>query len=140
MLENWCWTPSQLRSLSRHYSSLSSEYFKSWEKQAEGRPKAPEKIPNKMIESLVKAKNVNSALFTLRQLHLGIFDMTVHEPRSHEAIKNLNISAIHNSLRKEIWQIDGPEVLGQGYEWGHGQASFGHLMDSYDAGYYSYLR
>jgi len=56
MLENWCWTPSQLKSLSRHYSSLSSEYFKSWEEQADGKSKPPEQIPDEMIGSLIRAK------------------------------------------------------------------------------------
>lgn len=41
-----------------------------------------------MIESLIRAKYVNSAMFNLRQLHLDIFDMTVHEPDSHEVIYN----------------------------------------------------
>jgi metallopeptidase MepB len=87
----------------------------------------------------MRTKYVNGALFHLRQLHLGIFDMIVHQPESHETIKNLNISAEYNNLRKEMLQIDGPEVLGQSDEWGHGQANFGHLMGDYDAGYYSYL-
>ncbi|KAL1969834.1 hypothetical protein VTN77DRAFT_7343 [Rasamsonia byssochlamydoides] len=140
MLENWCWTPSQLKSLSRHYSTLSPEYFKSWEEQAPAvTPKPPEKIPDELIENLIRTKHVNDALFNLRQLHFGIFDMTVHEPESHEAIEKLNISETYNKLRKEISQIEGPEVLGEGNEWGHGEATFGHLMGGYDAGYYGYL-
>ncbi|KAI9732964.1 MAG: hypothetical protein M1818_007397 [Claussenomyces sp. TS43310] len=138
MLENWCWEPSVLKSLSRHYSSLSSEYLKSWEEQAEEKSGPPEKIPDEMIESLIRAKHVNVALSTLNQLHLSIFDMTVHEPESHEAIEKLNISARYNTLRKELSPIDGPEVS-EGDEWGHGQANFGHLMGDYDAGYYGYL-
>jgi metallopeptidase MepB len=140
MLENWCWEPSSLKTLSRHYSSLSLEYFKAWEEQAEGKSKPPEKILNGMIESLIGAKHVNGALSNLNQLHLGIFDMMVHEPESHEAIEKLNISARYNTLRTELLQINGPEVLGQGDEWGHGQANFGHLMGDYDVGYYGYLR
>ena len=35
MLENWCWTPSQLKALSRHYSTLSSEYLEAWKGAAE---------------------------------------------------------------------------------------------------------
>ena len=33
MLENWCWTPSQLKALSHHYSSLSPEYEAAWREQ-----------------------------------------------------------------------------------------------------------
>ena len=66
--------------------------------------------------------------------------MTVHEPADHAAIENLDISEKYNLLRKEISQLDGPEVLGEGYKWGNGQATFGHLIGGYDAGYYGYLR
>lgn len=146
MLENWCWTPSQLKSLSRHYSSLSPEYMKAWGEQAAASqggstPAEPaEKIPDELISNLIKTKHVNDALFNLRQLHFGIFDMTVHEPESHDAIEKLKISEKYNHLRKDIVQIDGPEVLGEGYAWGNGQATFGHLIGGYDAGYYGYLR
>lgn len=140
MLENWCWTPSQLKSLSRHYSTLSEDYRKSWEEASAtpGTP-APERIPDDVIESLIRTKHVNDALFNLRQLHFGIFDMTMHEPSSHDAIESLNPTVTYNTLRKEISQIEGPEVLGEGDEWGNGQATFGHLMGGYDAGYYGYL-
>ncbi|RFU26765.1 hypothetical protein B7463_g9574, partial [Scytalidium lignicola] len=139
MLENWCWEQSTLKLLSRHYSSLSPEYFKAWEEQAKEKSEPPRKIPDKMIKSLIRAKHVNSALSNLNQLHLGIFDMMVHEPESHKAIEKLNISLRYNTLRKELLPIDGPEVLGLGYEWGHGHANFGHLMGDYDVGYYGYL-
>lgn len=146
MLENWCWTPSQLRSLSRHYSTLSPEYLAGWQeahqkrsggKTATGPPS--ERIPDEVIANLIRTKHVNEALFNLRQLHFGIFDMTVHEPSSHAEIDALPISRTYNSLRKEITLLDGPEALGEGEEWGHGEATFGHLIGGYDAGYYGYL-
>lgn len=143
MLENWCWTPSQLKALSKHYSSLSPEYLKAWEEQAgadEAASKPAEKIPDELISNLIKTKHVNDALFNLRQLHFGIFDMTVHEPETHDAVEKLKISELYNDLRKEISQLEGPEVLGEGSAWGNGQATFGHLMGGYDAGYYGYLR
>ena len=154
MLENWCWTPSQLRSLSRHYTYLSEDFRAAYEadstatadtknasqKAVQTRKQPPERIPDDLIEKLVRTKHVNDALANLRQLHFGIFDMTIHEPESHEAIEARNMSETYNRLRKEIVHMDGPEVLGQGYGWGNGQATFGHLMGGYDAGYYGYLR
>lgn len=140
MLENWCWTPSQLKALSRHYSTISPEYAKAWRESAPDAVKQPEeRIPDNLIANLIKTKNLNGALFNLRQLHFGIFDMTVHEPKNHAWIENLQISETYNHLRKDISKLDGPEVLGEGDDWGNGQATFGHLMGGYDAGYYGYL-
>jgi metallopeptidase MepB len=95
MLENWCWTPSQLKSLSSHYES-----------------KQP--IPDEQIEKLIATKHVNDALFNLRQLHFGIFDMTVHQPESRQWLEELDISKLYNDLRAEISGLKGPEALGQG--------------------------
>lgn len=141
MLENWCWTPSQLKSLSHHYSYLSPEYEVAY-KETPGAFEAPEeRIPDELIKNLIKTKHVNDALFNLRQLHFGIFDMTVHEPKSHEEVENLKVSETYNKLRKEIAKLDGLEVLGDAtdWAWGNGQATFGHLIGGYDAGYYGYL-
>ncbi|OJJ42706.1 hypothetical protein ASPZODRAFT_104793 [Penicilliopsis zonata CBS 506.65] len=144
MLENWCWTPSQLKSLSRHYATLSPEYLTAWQEQqsTQDNPTAttpPQHIPDEVIDKLIRTKHVNDALFNLRQLHFGIFDMKVHQPASHAEIEALPISATYNTLRKQITQMDGPEALGRGDEWGHGEATFGHLIGGYDAGYYGYL-
>lgn len=94
MLENWCWTSSQLRSLSNHYKTGS-------------------KIPDDLIEKLISTKHVNDALFNLRQLHFGIFDMTVHSPASHEELEKLDASQLYNDLRAQICGLKGPEVLGE---------------------------
>ena len=130
MLENWCWTPSQLKSLSHHYSYLSPEYEVAY-KETPGALEVPEeRIPDDLIKNLIKTKHVNDALFNLRQLHFGIFDMTVHEPKSHEEVENLKVSETYNKLRKEIAKLDGLEVLGNAnnWAWGNGQATFGHLI------------
>jgi metallopeptidase MepB len=140
MLENWCWTPSQLKSLSKHYSYLSTDYKASFEEESSTKSQPPETIPDDLIDSIIKTKHVNDALFNLRQLHFGIFDMTVHSPKDHAEIENLEISKLYNKLRKEISKLDGPEIQGSDWDWGHGQATFGHLIGGYDAGYYGYLR
>ncbi|KAK4152326.1 hypothetical protein C8A00DRAFT_44586 [Chaetomidium leptoderma] len=120
MLENWCWTPSQLKSLSNHYES--------------GNP-----IPDDLIEKLIATKHVNDGLFNLRQLHFGLFDMTVHTPKTHEELEKMDVSKLYNDLRVQISQIKGPEAQGEPSTWGNGQATFGHLIGGYDAGYYGYL-
>jgi len=120
MLENWCWTPSQIKSLSKHYET-------------------GKQIPDDLIEKLVATKHVNGALFNLRQLHFGLFDMTVHSPKSHEELEKLDVTEVYNQLRADIAGLKGPESLGQGHKWGNGQATFGHLIGGYDAGYYGYL-
>lgn len=139
MLENWCWTPSQLKALSKHYSTLSDDYYQEWKSSSDSTSKPSETLPDDLIQKLLKTKNLNGALFNLRQLHFGTFDMTVHEPKDHAEIENLKISELYNHLRKDISKLDGPEVFGEGDNWGNGQATFGHLMGGYQAGYYGYL-
>ncbi|KAK8105518.1 peptidase family M3 [Apiospora kogelbergensis] len=120
MLENWCWTPSQIKALSSHYET--------------GQP-----IPDDLIEKQIATKHVNDALFNLRQLHFGIYDMKVHAPENHETIEKMDLTKLYNELRAELCGFAGPETFGQGYNWGSGQATFGHLIGGYDAGYYGYL-
>jgi metallopeptidase MepB len=136
MLENWCWTPSQLRSLSHHYSYLSPEYEAAYFESSGEKNKPSERIPDELITSIINTKHVNDALFNLRQLHFGMFDMAVHEPASHDDIEKLDITQLFNKLRHDISQLDGPEALDSkgDWSWGNGQATFGHLIGGYDAG------
>lgn len=61
MLENWCWLPEQLKSMSAHY-------------------KTGEPLTDDLIASIVKSKNVNQGLFSLRQLFFGLFDSESFSP------------------------------------------------------------
>ena len=94
MLENWCWTPSQLKALSNHYQT-------------------GEKIPDELIEKQISTKHVNDALFNLRQLHFGIFDMAVHSPATHEELEKMDPGGLYNDLRTQIAGLKGPEALGE---------------------------
>ena len=119
MLENWCWTPSQLKALSHHYSWLSPEYEAAWRERADKDQSRPEKqLPDELIENLIKTKHVNDALFNLRQLHFGIYDMTIHEPKSHAEVESFDFSEMYNRLNREISHFDSPAQLGQSYKWG----------------------
>ncbi|QPG94697.1 hypothetical protein C2857_006748 [Epichloe festucae Fl1] len=120
MLENWCWTPSVLKFLSRKWDTN-------------------DKIPDDMIEKLIKTKNFNSASANLRQLFFGIFDMTIHTPKSHEEAENMPIAKIWSELRREITGLKGAEELGEETDYDHRYAGIGHFVNGYDAGYYGYL-
>ncbi|KAE9978222.1 hypothetical protein EG327_007471 [Venturia inaequalis] len=138
MLESWCWEPTFLKKLSRHYSYVSSESLLDWNNKndTEGASQPPEQIPDELIDRLVRTKYVNSALFYLRQVALGTFDMEIHQPPSQDACKSLDIAVRYSELRRSIEQYGGLEGKGK---WGQGVANWGHIMGEYHAGYYSYL-
>jgi len=138
MLENWCWEPKQIKALGQHYSSLSPEYEQAWRDSAKASKSDPlpaKVMPDDLVANIIKTKHVNEALFTLRQLHFGTFDMAVHSVKSHEEVKALDPTYLYNKMRADIMPMTGPEDL----HWGNGQATFGHLMGGYDAGYYGYM-
>ncbi|KAG8531712.1 uncharacterized protein KY384_003344 [Bacidia gigantensis] len=140
MLENWCWTPGQLKYLSHHYSYISPEYKQAWKESAGKDAEQPEEtLPDDLVDKLVKSKHVNDALFNLRQLHFGIFDMTIYQPESHIQVEQWKYAELYNKLGWEIQHIDSPAQLGEGWDWGHGHTTFAHIISGYDAGYYGYL-
>lgn len=110
MLENWCWDSKILKSLSKHV-------------------KTGEQIPDETIKSMVDSKNVNAALFNLRQIFFGWFDMTVHTDKDPGSIDSTELWA---TLRPEITLVPSLEGV-------YPVATFGHIMGGYDAGYYGYL-
>ncbi|CCE63486.1 hypothetical protein TPHA_0E03970 [Tetrapisispora phaffii CBS 4417] len=115
MLEFWTWNKNELLSLSKHY-------------------KTGEKIPESLLESLIATKHVNGALFALRQLHFGLFDMKVHTTTDDNQIDNMDLVQLWNGLREEISLVENGDEMNKGYD------SFGHIMsDSYSAGYYGYM-
>ena len=63
--------------------------------------------------------------------------MRMHNIPSPGAVENIDPTIEYNRLRTDISGLDGPE--GGDLEYANGQATFGHLMGGYDAGYYGYL-
>ena len=63
--------------------------------------------------------------------------MKVHSPSTHAEAEAFKLSELYNNLRTEISGLKGPEGLRA--DWGSGEATFGHLVGGYDAGYYGYL-
>lgn len=110
LLEYFCWDEKLLTDLSKHY-------------------KTGESMPSDLIKSLISSKNVNGAMFNLRQLHFGLFDMALHTSETGE----VDVDKLWNDMREEICLISNGGVDFKGY------GSFGHLMGGYASGYYGYL-
>ncbi|KAL8280846.1 hypothetical protein RQP46_006850 [Phenoliferia psychrophenolica] len=110
MLENWCWTPAQLKSMSSHYL----------------RP--DEKLPDELIESIVKSKCAGQGLFNLRQIFHARYDMLVHTAKSDQ-----DLTKLWCDLREQVSLVTtNGEYIG-------GQSGFAHIVGGYEAGYYGYL-
>ena len=106
-MENWTWRPEILRRFARHFQT--------------GEP-----IPDRLVEQLVAAKNLNIALLALRQATFGLLDMWLHDEAPE---KDLDV----------ILQRATDVSLFPPHEGTFFPASFGHLLAGYDAGYYGYL-
>lgn len=110
LLENWAWQPQVLKKISAHY-------------------KTGETLPDGLISSLVKSKNVGVAVAFLRQNFLGQYDLALHTAAERVDSTKLYAQMMHN--------ISGIPMTKGTYP----QASFGHIMsltDPYDVGYYVY--
>jgi thimet oligopeptidase len=83
-------------------------------------------LPKELLEKLLNAKLVNIAIFYLRQLSFGFIDMEYHTS------KKVDSTAVYHRIAKDVMMIPLQEGTMP-------QASFGHLMGGYDAGYYGYL-
>ena len=139
MLEHWCWLPDRMKSLSKHYSYLSSEYTTAWEAQANGAPQPPERIPDEMIEALMNTKRVYGAQFHMQNIALAMFDMRVHEPESRPALEAMDMAAEYSRLRAELTGLEGFEAIGEA-RLEQRRPSFLHMVASdYDAGCTGYL-
>jgi thimet oligopeptidase len=105
MLEHWVWRPEVLASFSRHVDS--------------GEP-----LSKSLLDSMIAAKNLDSALVIARQLYFAELDIAYHLQGAQK-----DTTAIATELHP-ISGFPAPEGT-------HWQSGFGHLF-GYDAGYYGY--
>ena len=108
------------------------EYF-TWDKNvldsfaADYRDPA-KKIPDETLAKLKEADLATKASWYRRQLSFAIMDLKLHMPLTADQKANLNGYA--NSILDEVFlPSDSSSAM---------LASFGHLFDGYDAGYYGY--
>ncbi|MBR3631886.1 MAG: Zn-dependent oligopeptidase [Elusimicrobiaceae bacterium] len=89
--------------------------------------KTGETLPDETIEKMIAAKNFGAGGAYLRQNFFAQYDMTLHT-----APKTLDTTQTYIKMTKKI---RGLPLTKNTYP----QASFGHIMGGYDAGYYGYL-
>lgn len=107
MLENWAWDKEVLAHISGHYQTDA-------------------KLPEEMLENLVRAKKFMVAYATMRQMILASFDM------------NLHTQGIEGELNEEYAQMVAHYTKVSLPKNQLFLAGWGHLM-GYDAGYYGYM-
>lgn len=84
-------------------------------------------LPDGLIDALVRSRYVDDAYDYTGQIFYSEVDMAYHSSGPH-----VDTSAVWDKLETQLQPL--PPVAGI-----HPQASFGHLMGGYDAGYYGYL-
>ncbi|KAJ5653737.1 hypothetical protein N7490_000740 [Penicillium lividum] len=132
MLENWCWTPSVLHSLSRHYTYTSIQEREIYLRSHDQLP--DEKPPIEIFERLAASRAVDQACQMLNQRHFTLYDLTINDS---DLVTELSV--LFNQLRTECTSLIGPESHGKDYRWGSGQASSTPFFQNYAAGYYVYF-
>ena len=106
IMEHWTWRADVLKRFARHHLT--------------GEP-----IPTELVDQLVAARNLNKAVFQLRQMQYGWWDQEIH------AGPDRDLDAIYTA-GSEITMLPPHEGT-------FALASFGHIMGGYDASYYGYM-
>lgn len=68
MLENWCWMRGVLKDVSCHYTTLCPQYLEKWQEEHPGLEAPWPRIPDQLVDDLVKSREHNRALWFLGQL------------------------------------------------------------------------
>ncbi|KAH9221456.1 hypothetical protein DL95DRAFT_402809 [Leptodontidium sp. 2 PMI_412] len=121
MLENWCWTPSFLKSLGQHYSYTSLGHLAMW-KGSSTDTQPPEIIPDEMVTGIVGSKYCGEPSFLLGQ--------------DTETAKSMDLTREYNEMVREIQMFNVPRYRA---DWASPFVLSSHFMEEYDAGCYSYL-
>jgi thimet oligopeptidase len=89
--------------------------------------KTGESLPKRLLDQMIAAKHANEGIYWSRQLFFSLADM-----KFHSSGEKVDTTAVWNALAPEVFLMTEPAGSAA-------QATFGHLMGGYDAGYYGYL-
>ncbi len=109
MFENWVWQPAVIERISGYYADPSK------------------KLPPNVLQKMIAVKNLDAGIVNLRQMLFAQVDMDYHTR-----------STVSDPTK--IWAKDARKIaLMPIAPDTHPEASFGHIMGGYDAGYYGYM-
>lgn len=112
-MENWCYRPEILKSLTGHVET--------------GEP-----LPEHYLEKIIQAKNFRAASAMLRQLNFGMLDMTLHHEYDPDADDTASIFDIQEEIARKTSVMEPSKE-------NRFLCSFSHIFaGGYSAGYYSY--
>ena len=108
-MENFCWEWSVVEPMTEH--ALTGE-----------------RMPKSLFDRMLKARNYQSGLQTLRQVEIALFDMQLHS----QATPVQDVQALFSGIKAQVSVIPSPA-------WVRSAHSFSHIFSGgYAAGYYSY--
>ncbi|KAI0120730.1 hypothetical protein BJ170DRAFT_161852 [Xylariales sp. AK1849] len=134
MLENWCWIPDELSSISMHYSHLHPEFAREWKFEHGKKDLPPAKLPRETATKVAASRAVDLALSSLRQIVYAEFDMFAHGDRE---ISEEELKQWWHVNQEDIGLIPGSKEMAN--HPGHGFATTVHFIEGSASNYYSYL-
>lgn len=108
-LEEWAMDPDILLSLSGHYKDPSK------------------KVPPELLEQVIPVRDA-----FIGNYYAGLLVNTLEDMEYHTAPGPVNATEVSRRIYNDIYGLSQPGGI-------HQPATFGHIMDDYDAGYYGYL-
>jgi len=111
MHESFMWSPEFLTGISRHVET-------------------GEKIPDDLLKQIIASKNFMTGMGLVRQISLGMFDMTIHSEKFDAGA----------DLAKTFAEISDEYDVAPAAKFERFANNFKHIFDGgYDVGYYSYM-
>lgn len=87
------------------------------------------RLDDGLVHNPARTNQCRAVQDRLKELLFATYDMLVHAPSSHTALEMLNLTELFNKTRSEFYKVRGGEVLGEGWEWCHGQTIFRNILN-----------
>jgi len=113
MLENWCWLPTVLQTISKHYKSLGPEDREieqlAWSKVTAEKIDATNSLPKGLIEQLVNSKRARNLLQCLALLSMGLFDGSIDQTVLQGEAADPDTTLLYHETMATVYGFDIPD-------------------------------